>query len=498
MLSMKKRKGPIIAAFLLIIAAATLGCDVGRDRWRQRQAEQFLLENMPGYGWTEDFLLDARTGDTIPFTPYDYENLYRAKDTLDLLKRSCRGVHAVYRDSELLSRDSVATLVRDAIALWQSSPYARGVGFDDFCEYLLPYRAGKEPLDLSYRDTIRRRYAHVFDSVGADPIAAACAINNDIKNWMIFDLRSHALLSEPSVAELMQEGKGSCRAISALFVQIMRTMGIPAAIDECPVWAHRNSGHEWTVVMDTTGKWHTFEPAEFNPEGFRSVGPNTRTPKIYRRTYSFDDAFYPPADQADIPTLFKTFNRRDVTREYVPVSDVTVTPDRNLDKSNGILYLTVFNAEQWRPVAWAELGADGCATFTEMGNNDILYLPVFYRNGRNFPAGRPFVLNQEGKTREIIPAAELKQSLDMEFINLYWTVEWDTFAPGPGRPLDIFYWDDEWVFCDSCRVNPAPDYLSHFDHVPLNGIYLIKGKEWANTWQRPFMADSTSTGSVWY
>lgn len=466
--------------------------------YRQYKAERFLKENMAGYGWTEDLLTDPRSGDTILFTPYDYETLYRAQDTLDSLRHEYRIAHTVYRDAELLGDDSIKMIVREAIKRWRESPYARHTNFDDFCEYLLPYRSGKEKLDPSYPDAVRDRYAYVSDSIPSDPIAAASLINDDMKRWMVFDLRSHALLSEPSASELMAEGKGSCRAISALFVQTMRAMGIPAAIDECPVWAHRNSGHEWTVVMDSTGKWRPFEPAEFNPDRFRSVCVNTRTPKIFRRTYSFDHSFYPPVERNDIPSYFTTFNRRDVTREYVSVSDVTVTPDRNLDKNNGVLYLAVFNAEEWRPVAWAKVDGDGKAVFRDMGNNDILYLPVFYRNGRNYPAGRPFVLDQAGKTRSIVADRDLKQSLDMQFVNLYWTTVWDTFAPGPGRQLEIFYWDDRWVFCDSTRVNPAPDYLSHFDNVPRNGLYLIKGREWANTWQRPFMADSVSEGSVWY
>ncbi|WP_294597026.1 transglutaminase-like domain-containing protein [uncultured Rikenella sp.] len=489
----------IIVSFLLACGATAIGFRKHiLDRWYQWRAERFLDTNIIGYGWTEDHLLNPRTGDTILFTPYDYKTLYRAKDTLDSLRRIYRATHTVHRDADLLSPELRRQIVRTALERWQGSPYARGMSFADFCEYLLPYRAGKEPFDRRIGDTIRIRYAHLLDSAGNDPIVAASLINNDIKDWMIFDLRSHALLNEPSISELMAEGKGSCRAISALFVQIMRELGIPAAIDECPAWAHRNSGHEWTVVRDTTGRWQPFEPAEFNPDGFRSVCENTRTPKIFRRTYSFDPTFYPPVEPGDIPPLFTTFNRKDVTAQYVPVSDVTVAPNQNLDKNNGILYLAVFNAAAWQPVAWAPL-RNGTATFTDMGNNDILYLPIFYRSGRNYPAGRPFVLTSSGHKREILPDSVHTQHLDMEFVNLYWTVRWDTFYPADRTPLEIYHWaDNDWHFCDSCRVGMPPNYEIHFEGLPVGGLYLIRGTLWDNTWQRPFMADSTSTGSVWY
>lgn len=489
-----------IVKIIFVIVCCSVAIGIGHDKIKSYyecyRAERFVKENIAGYGWIDNRLTDARTGDTLPFTPYDYETLYIAKDTLDSLRRCTRSTRTVYRDEELLNDDSLRIIVREALTLWHNSPYARHLSFDDFCEYLLPYRAGKEKLDFAYRDTIRRRYAAIADSVG-DPVAAAIHINRDLKKRVMFDLRSHALLNEPSPTELMTDAKGSCRAISALFVQVMRTMGIPAAIDECPVWAHRNSGHEWTVVMDTAGRWRAFEPAEYGPDEFSSVNEHTRTPKIFRRTFSFDHSFYPPAAPADMPPLFTTFNRRDVTREYVSVSDVTVTPDRNLDKSNGILYLAVFNAEAWRPVAWAELNGRGEAHFAEMGNNSILYLPVFYRNGRSYPAGSPFVLDRSGKMYPVETDRTHRRQIEMKFVNLYWTTVWDTFVPAPGRQLELYVWDDQWVFCDSTRSGSAPDYRTQFEDVPTNGIYWIRGP-WDNTWQRPFMIDSTGGGTVWY
>lgn len=489
----------------LFIVTLILGCgillvfcfnDSICTQWRLCRAERFLKENIAGYGWVDSRLTDVH-GEPVPFTPYDYETLYVAKDTLDSLRRCVRSSRTVYADQSLLNDDSLHAIVREAYSRWQNGPYFGQIDFRDFCEYLLPYRAGKEKLDMAYWDTIRQRYAGIVDSLGNDPVAAAVRINQDLKSRVEFDLRSHALLSEPSPAELIAEGKGSCRAISALFVQVMRSVGIAAAIDECPVWAHRNSGHEWTVVMDTTGRWSPFEPAEFGPDEFRSVNENTRTPKIFRRTFSFDPSFYPPVASADMPSLFTTFNRKDVTREYVSVSDVTVVPDRNLDKSNGILYLAVFNAEAWHPVAWAEINNRGEAHFTEMGNNNILYLPVFYRDGRNYPAGPPFVLDSLGRKHVVEANGNRRNKLDMGFVNLYWTTVWDTFVPAPGRRLELYVWDDRWVFCDSTQSGPAPNYRTRFRNVPAEGIYWIRGP-WDNTWQRPFMADTTSEGSIWY
>lgn len=461
----------------------------------KQQAYRFLKENIENYGWVDNYLTNSR-GDTVEFSPFNYKTLYATRDTLDSIRKLFRSNAVHYPDAELISNDSLKIIIKNAINQWQSSPFATNLSFEEFCEYLLPYRAGAERL-CDFTDIVRTKYTQVLiDSNTKNPIAAACIINDDMKAWIKFDLRSHALLSEPSALELMRDSLGSCRTMAELFVQIMRTMGIPSAIDECPVWAHRNSGHEWTAVRDIDGAWKPFEPAEFNPDGFRAVSENTKTPKIYRRTFSFNNEFSPQISPSDIPSTFRYTNRVDVTHEYVTTSNISIAPEINHDKSNGILYLAVFNTNHWIPVAWSKI-ENGIANFKNVGNNDIIYLPVFYRNGNVIPSGTPFILSRDSERVAIVPDRNNLKMLDMKFQNRYWTVEWDTFSMGRvGRVAELYSWDEDWKLCDRDTVNET--FISHFENVPSNGLYLIRWQEIANTWQRPFMADSTSDNSRWF
>ena len=65
----------------------------------------------------------------------------------------------------------------------------------------------------------------------------------------------------------------------------------------------------------------------------------------------------------EIPGLFLNDRRRDVTSQYVQTADVTVSPE--IERTDSILYLAVFNDEQWKIVAWSTL-QDGKATFLKM------------------------------------------------------------------------------------------------------------------------------------
>ena len=156
----------------------------------------------------------------------------------------------------------------------------------------------------------------------------------------------------------------------------------------------------------------------------------------------------------------------------------------------------MFNANQWIPVAWAKIENE-MAAFENIGNNDIVYLPVFYRNGIVIPAGDPFILNQDSKIAVITPDKQRLKALDMKFQNLYFVTVFDTFATKRiGRVTELYYWDNDWKLCNRDTVNET--FVSHFENVPSGGLYLIRWQELANTWQRPFMADSTSNNSKWY
>ena len=205
-----------------------------------------------------------------------------------------------------------------------------------------------------YFDSLNIRYSWIKDSISgsSNPVEAVSKLNNEIKTWLKFDLRSHAALTEPSILEVLEQKKGSCKSLTQFTTQACRSVGIPVTIDECPFWAHRNSGHQWNVVLDESGKWIPFAGAEKNPDEFDIINDSMRVPKIFRYQYSKNPSFYPPdRSKGDVPAAFIHPNRTDVTSEYVSTSEVDINLEKELH--GDIVYLSVFNAFSWRIVAWS-------------------------------------------------------------------------------------------------------------------------------------------------
>ncbi|MBL4879783.1 MAG: transglutaminase domain-containing protein, partial [Oleispira sp.] len=332
-----------------------------------REALKFIVDNMYVHK-TRYGKLVAPDGNLTSFSPYDYKNLYAAIDVLDSLKLSHALVFVEEEDQRKISRKHLKDHIEGSLETWKNSRFSQHVEFKDFTEYILPYRAGNEILS-DYRKTVPRLFSKISDSLNKikTPKEAVNIINNNLKMRLVFDLRSHADLHEPDMLSLLSQKKGSCESLTQCTSLTMRAMGLAVAIDECPVWAHRNSGHQWNSFLDTNNKWIPFGGAEKNPDEFDAINDSVKAPKVFRHTFSVQENFGPPLENYnDIPQLFHNKTRIDVTKEYVDTLDVTIEITDNDLSPNDYLYLAVFNAEEWKIVSWAKLDK-GKALFNDMG-----------------------------------------------------------------------------------------------------------------------------------
>lgn len=479
--------------FILGISTVVLFSCHALDDNDYQQAEQFLTVNLPVHHTLTTKLING-LGQEEYFSPYDYTNLYEALSVLDSLKQRCAYVKRIVKDTVIISDEFLHKHITYSLHTWRTSPFCRHVNVREFHEFILPYRAGVETFS-EYRDTIIRRYAFVCDSIRrkVDPVMAATVINNELKTWLKFDLRSHACLKEPSILAILHQKRGSCRSLTQFTAQVMRTMGIPVAIDECPVWGHRNSGHQWNAVLDTTGHWIPFGGAETNPDEFDAVNDSVKAPKIYRHTFSEQKEFYSFGDGSHhLPPVFRNSYRQDVTSKYVSTSQVTISLDHDNSKLKRILYLAVFNAEKWRVVAGTEI-KNGKAVFNQVGNNNIVYLPVFYNEGKVVPAGDPFVLSGN-KQKNIGIKTSVLSNYKLEYYNKFFDIKWNIGIPRPGWRMELFYWDNKWISCGICTV--GKDQRLHFTNVPEGAVFFIRSHDWTNEWQRIFTIDDNN--QEWY
>ena len=110
------------------------------------KAACFLIENMPGYYYYEGEALEK-------YTDY-FKLLGEDKKTPDQILDSLHKVYGPFNTSTLTLKFDIKEIdstflcenIDLAFKVWTEKPWGKNVTFDDFCEYILPYRTGNEKL----------------------------------------------------------------------------------------------------------------------------------------------------------------------------------------------------------------------------------------------------------------------------------------------------------------------------------------------------------------
>ncbi len=214
----------------------------------------------------------------------------------------------------------------------------------------------------------------------------------------------------PSLAELCKYKTGTCREEAAYLVAMLRSIGVPSTIDFTPHWGNRTNAHEWSVILLPNGKATPFymgcEPGD-TAQYFHSY----LKPKVFRNCFQMNrDFVYDFRFEKSIPDLFINPKFIDVTDEYCKTTNVTrIIPQHYLGYK--VAYICVFDAKDWVPVFYGRIDGDK-VTFKSMGRN-IIYSMAFFENETLQPVGNPFIINSEGKVRDVVCDYKNRESMTL-------------------------------------------------------------------------------------
>jgi len=296
---------------------------------------------------------------------------------------------------------------------WCNNPWVEHLSFEEFCEYVLPYRLENENLE-DWRATIKTKFqqkikwAEVVDDARNSTYWAARHLTDSLqrRGYHIYAYKKAITINcPPSVLENIKLGPCDHYAQSTIF--IMRACGIPICIDFTPQWPNRSMGHTWNVLFDESGVEIPFMGGQSAP-GF----PNRQgdlMAKVYRKTfaYQYESLFHIKRDE-QVPALFNTPYIKDVTHKYIKSFDTKVKLLKKTD--NNFAYLAVFDNSKWIPIQWGKITHGNHVEFKAMGKN-CMYMPVIYTNGDITSVGNPFFISTKNKVIEIKPDLHSKQKM---------------------------------------------------------------------------------------
>lgn len=382
----------------------------------KKQAAEYLISNLIGnFAYDTTFLYKYRT------VLLRYDSLKKVEDKLNIdakyvlnedWKKFIR--HNNFRqevysrtvpDLKSISADYLINNIELAFQSREQNLCKDSILFDDFLRYVLPYRRNNKYIVEPWRDYFLTNYGEYMSRFQSprelvDSLMEQC---NDYQvNGATISTYPYLCLRDYNLAKI-----SNCSQRCWFNSMLLSALGIPCTIDFVPAWGNRNSSHEWNAII-VNGKTYPFEATGgrskwksgkvYNNVWVDEYWMKSRLPKVFR--YSYETVWKGPAmsgqgNKNDIPALFLSPKYADVSDEYFITSDICIPIKRGIDGTGmEYAYLCVFNEDTWKPVAWGKVGCFG-ASFEKMGR-DIVYLPVFFKNGHLIPINDAFILKEDG------------------------------------------------------------------------------------------------------
>lgn len=285
-------------------------------------------------------------------------------------------------DISHLSPNFMRQHIEHAFAAKERNPFARGLDFQDFLNYILPYRAmdGTPIEDNSKYSDIYEKYLHADTTQNLQNIIWRYNLTaNRLRFWggtYPFD--------EPLGSwEMYFLNTGDCVNKADRAVINLRACGIPAALEyniAYKLWA----GRHYHVSVPTSRGWETFNPEESLPE-YRHKGFKAAL-NVYRIQFAQQPnaPFTLRGEEEPIPDELSSPFITDVTHNVAQIVSLALpfTPKSN----HRLAYLASFRASDYGllPVTWGIIDKKNCCvTFQNVVPNHLYY---------------PIYLNEEGET----------------------------------------------------------------------------------------------------
>ena len=421
----------------------------------QKKASYFILENMHK-NYTSFYHLADSNGHNYIFEPKKYSNLNAILSHIDSLEQA-NGALFYQADSFSIDHKNIDfnLLYNNQLLAFEAideNTLKNQSNLNLFLNYTLPYRVSNEIIE-PFRKKLKELLENkIKESNTIDE--KVYAINDAINQLVKYDARYIKSLERKKLDDILNEGVSNLENINIIKVKALRSFGIPATIDYCPVLTDTNGSYLWTAVFKPDGSKILLDIEN----GVLSNILKHKITKVYRRTYSFDTSslFLIKDVRENTPPYLGHYNYLDVSSEYGQKLNYSTKTQSN----NKYAYLAVYNDNKWRPIDWA-LNIKGSVNFENLGEN-IIYLPVFWNYSKIeafyypfcFYGGKKHVFEASNSIREI----SVKQNSP-------------TSKLSAGMEYKTYYWNYKWIETEHSFKNSKLKFKA-----PANTIYLIKDK----------------------
>lgn len=373
------------------------------------KAALFLLDNMAYYQGVDSGEMKStyKAYEIFGTGQYTYQ---QALDSAEKLYGKPKNIQQMkWKPDVDIEPGFLVSNIEWAFKVWREQPWGKNVSFDQFCEYILPYRLGNEEL-IPWREKIYYQFMPIIEKYKNDPqienptFAAHIILDSLLKAPFYFtgEMSANVRIG-PRIVDWRG---GSCLDLCDMLVYIYRALGIPCGIEELPLRGNNNAPHFWNFLVDQHGQtwyfsmfywWHRLLKAEVYGDVYG---------KVFRQRFSLNrnmiDSLHESLEKVHPIFRYPFFD--DVTRIYATDKSFSIiVEDKSFTrkiKKGEVVYICMSNRYSWKPVGWAKFDGNK-AVFKDCHGGTVYCIGTYDAvNNKLNPVSAPFSVNKENGKME--------------------------------------------------------------------------------------------------
>jgi len=276
-------------------------------------------------------------------------------------------------------------------AAWNSIPADKRASFEDYLNYIVPYRSGNHFVEKGDRKALAQKYGWVITELkkGKPLPLVVDSVKSHIKLELVPECRK--LYPQPlSINQIAKTRMVICEDGANYLVFVFRALGLVSAIDQINIWGNNTKGHAWIYVK--YGKEEYSTDIITTKDKIKEEYRNESIPKVMREMY------FTQNNKSLFPNLL------DVTEQYVQTATIKVP--NIFEIKDGQPVLCVFGKENgWIPV-YRGTTQNTDVTYNNIGRN-VVFLPTSLYHELE-PINYPFYIDSNNKLHYLQPQTSKK------------------------------------------------------------------------------------------
>ena len=390
------------------------------------EAAKFLIINMPAhYSYQDTAAINSYYRKALailgkgPNPDWQRDTLRQISDT------EYAGITKnIISDVRIMTADYLISSIDNAFQEWRTRPWSKHLTFDEFRDWILPYKVTEMQSLDAWRDTLSLHYS---DSISTIPetdvkrnsIYGAIEIVRNELHSKLSDI-GHRIIWEDrgsipmrSAATWVRMTYGTCKDYVTMGTAVFRSLALPAVVDQVPAWGRNSEGHSWYVFLDDRGREQPTINSLILGAGFQFY-PYERIPKVWRNSYTINRDLVKYRNKAKYVYPFDLC-QQDVTSHYNLTSDLHIEIDHSIKlKDRKYVYIAMAvndGGPKWKVLDYGRL-KKGKACFRNMGRN-MLYIALGYDGKKLIPISDPFILQKSGDVKYVSSTERVTISKDL-------------------------------------------------------------------------------------